>query len=346
MALLEVDDLTTQFAGEEGTVTAVNGISFGVEQGEVLGIVGESGSGKSVTAQSIMNIVESTGAITSGRILFKGENLLEKSDAELQDIRGDQVSIVFQDPMSALNPVYTVGFQISRVIRRHRGYQDTTLGDRLVNRFVGRDIEDAAKQRAAELMRRVRIPNAETRYHDYPHEFSGGMAQRALIAMAISCNPDLLIADEPTTGLDVTTQRELFTLLTDLCRTFEMGLILITHDLGVAAKICDRLAVMYAGNVVEVGPVDEVFEAPHHPYTEGLLQSVPRIENEADRLDPIPGSVPDMAELPGGCNFHPRCPHAVEECRSAEPPLEETVPGRQSACYRTEVLREQTREEL
>ena len=313
--ILEVNDLVTRFYTEAGTVKAVDGSSFEIHEGDTLGVVGESGSGKSVTALSVMQLIESPGRVEGGEILYKGENLREKSEAEMRNIRGNEIAMMFQDPMSSLNPVYTVGQQIRRVIRTH---QDIS--------------KEAVRSRAIELMSDVGIPEPEARIDDYPHQFSGGMRQRALLAMAISCDPDLLIADEPTTALDVTIEAQIFNLLDDLQEKYGTSIMLITHDLGVVAGTCDVVAVAYAGRIVERGDVDELFENPRHPYTRGLMRSIPRLRADTDRLTPIEGDVPNLTQLPSGCSFHPRCPHATEECVEYNPEIREVEPGREAAC--------------
>ncbi|MCO8243772.1 MULTISPECIES: ABC transporter ATP-binding protein [unclassified Haladaptatus] len=314
-AVLRVEDLVTRFYTEEGVVKAVDGNSITLHEGEILGIVGESGSGKSVSALSIMGLIDSPGRIESGTIRYRGEDLLEKTDEEMRRLRGDKISMVFQDPMSSLNPVYTVGSQIARVVREHRGVSK-------------RD----ARERTIELMREVGIPEPEARVDNYPHEFSGGMLQRALLAMAISCDPDVLIADEPTTALDVTIEAQIFEVLDDLQEKYGMSIILITHDLGVVAGTCDRVAVAYAGRIVERATVDALFENPRHPYTRGLMRSIPRVRGGRSRLTPIEGQVPNLTALPSGCSFSPRCVHATEECRTYDPELRTVEPGREAAC--------------
>ncbi|WP_255197727.1 ABC transporter ATP-binding protein [Halorarius litoreus] len=313
--ILEVENLVTQFQTEEGVVKAVDHNSFSLQRGEVLGIVGESGSGKSVTAMSIMGLIEHPGEIKAGEIRYNGEDLLSKSDAEMRAIRGNEIAMVFQDPMTALNPVYTVGSQIQRIIRKHT---DTT--------------KQAARERTIELLDDVGIPEAEARVDDYPHQFSGGMRQRVLIAMAISCDPEILIADEPTTALDVTIEAQIFELLDRLQEKYGMSIILITHDLGVVAETCDRVAVVYAGRIIERAAVDDLFESPRHPYTRGLMRSIPNLRSAVSRLTPIEGRIPDLSALPPGCSFHPRCVHATEECRQIDPGLRTVAPGREAAC--------------
>jgi len=313
--VLEVNDLVTRFYTEEGTVKAVDGNSFELYEGETLGIVGESGSGKSVTALSVMRLIDNPGVIESGDVIYRGESLLDKSEKEMRQIRGNEIAMVFQDPMTSLNPVFTVGRQISRVIERH---QDVS--------------EKEAERRAIELMGDVGIPEAEARVDNYPHEFSGGMRQRVLLAMAISCDPDVLIADEPTTALDVTIEAQIFEVLDDLQEKYGMSIVLITHDLGVVAGTCDHVAVAYAGRIVERASVDDLFANPRHPYTRGLMRSIPSLRSTNDRLTPIEGSVPNLTELPDGCSFHPRCPHATDVCREYDPELREVEPSRLAAC--------------
>ena len=322
-ALLEVDDLYVEFRTDYGVVQAVNGISYTLAAGETLAILGESGCGKSVSAQTIMGILDTPpGFVTGGEIRYKGRDLLQMTAKEQRDIRGEEISIVFQDALSSLNPVFTVGAQIGEMFRRHRG---TSRKD--------------AKKNAIELMERVRIPSAKERVNDYPHQFSGGMRQRVMIAMAIALDPNILIADEPTTALDVTVQAQIMDLLAELQKETGMGLILITHDLGVVGEIADRIAVMYAGRIVETGVTDTVFSAPAMPYTQGLMASIARVDQKGQRLNPIEGAPPDLARLPEGCSFHPRCPRATDRCRAERPALREIVPGRQSAChYAEEVL--------
>src|SRR3954471_1545633 len=289
--VLEVDDLHVEFRTRSGVVNAVNGISYSVDEGETLAILGESGSGKSVSAQAIMGILDVPPAvITGGGIHFQGRDILKMNDEEQRQIRGPGIAMIFQDALSALSPVYSVGFQIGEMFRAHRGTS-----------------KKEAKQHAVELMDRVRIPAAARRVNDYPHQFSGGMRQRVMIAMALALEPRILIADEPTTALDVTVQAQVMDLLKDLQRDTGMGLVLITHDLGVVNEVADRVAVMYAGRIVERGIVDDVFANPAHPYTAGLMSSVPQVEAKGGRLLPIPGQPPNLAAIPSGCPFHPRC---------------------------------------
>ncbi|MFC6799639.1 MULTISPECIES: ABC transporter ATP-binding protein [unclassified Haladaptatus] len=313
--ILEVENLVTQFRTEEGVVKAVDGNSFTLYKGEVLGIVGESGSGKSVTAMSIMRLIDEPGYIKEGTVRYKGEDLLTKSKAEMREIRGNDIAMMFQDPMTSLNPVYTIGSQISRVIRKHTDATKAT-----------------ARERTIELLSDVGIPEPATRVDDYPHQFSGGMRQRVLLAMAISCDPEILIADEPTTALDVTIEAQIFDLIDRLQEKYRMSVILITHDLGVVAGSCDRVAVVYAGRIVERAGVHDLFNSPRHPYTRGLMRSIPNLRSNESRLTPIEGRIPDLTALPTGCSFHPRCIHATEECSQTDPDLREVEAGREAAC--------------
>jgi len=310
MTLLEVNDLTVKFYTPDGVVRAVDGLSYQIERGEKFGIVGESGAGKSVSALSLLRLIEEPGQIESGEILLDGEDLLEMSDSEIRQVRGNRIAMVFQDAQTALNPVYTVGEQIAEAIRHHLDYSDRE-----------------AKERTIELLDTVGIPDAETRYSDYPHEFSGGMQQRVVIAMALSCDPDLLIADEPTTALDVMTEAKILEELESLSEEFDTAIQLITHDLGVIAELCDRVVVMYAGRPVEKAPIEDLFYDPKHPYTVGLMASIPRIGTGVDRLKTIPGTMPDLIEVPSGCSFHPRCPYAEEACTRTDPALVDPATG-------------------
>ena len=315
--LLEVRGLRTSFYGEQGEVRAVDGVDFRLERGRTLGIVGESGCGKSVTALSIMGLVpQPPGRIASGEVLFEGEDLLKLPAGRLRDLRGDQLSMIFQEPMTSLNPAFPVGEQIAEVLLRHRH----------VSKHEG-------KKQAIEMLRRVRIPAPERRADDYPHQLSGGMRQRVMIAMALACNPKLLIADEPTTALDVTIQAQILELMRALRAELGTSIILITHDLGVIAELADDVIVMYAGQVIERCAVERLFAEPQHPYTIGLLGSIPRLHLEQERLSAIEGFVPDAATPPPGCRFHPRCPFAVAKCREEVPPLMEITPGHYAACW-------------
>jgi peptide/nickel transport system ATP-binding protein/oligopeptide transport system ATP-binding protein len=316
--LLEVDDLKVRFATEDGVVRAVDGISFELERGKVLGIVGESGSGKSVTAMTLMGLTRGINARFEGRVTYKGTNLLEISDREMQEYRGNELGMIFQDPMTSLNPIYRIGEQIVEAIQAH---------ERVDKR--------AARSRTIELLRQVGIPNPESRVDDFPHQFSGGMRQRAMIAMALSCNPSILIADEPTTALDVTIQAQIVELISRLKDDFDSAVIFITHDLGVIADIADEIIVMYAGRVVERGTKRDVFYDPQMPYTWGLLGSIPRLDRpRPERLHTIEGSPPSLINLPEGCKFRPRCPHAFDRCME-EPGLENRVetPGHLDRCW-------------
>ncbi len=317
--VLSVEDLQVRFATEDGVVRAVEGVSFDLKPGEILGIVGESGCGKSVTAQTMMGLTRSPNSSISGHVRFHGKDLVTASDEEMQSIRGREISMVFQDPMTSLNPVYRVGDQIVEAIQAHKDVDD-----------------DAGKKRAAELLASVGIPNAEKRIDDYPYEFSGGMRQRAMIAMALSLEPRILIADEPTTALDVTIQAQILRLIQQLNEERGLSVILITHDLGVVAEVADRVLVMYAGQIVEEGTLDEIFYDPQHPYTWGLMGSLSRIDQPPpDRLPQIGGAPPNLLAPPKGCRFRPRCPHAFEKC-SELPDLEARLPkapGHADRCW-------------
>jgi oligopeptide transport system ATP-binding protein len=321
--LLAVDDLHVEFHTRAGVVRAVNGVSYTVNPGETLAVLGESGSGKSVTAQAIMGILDMPPAvIPKGQIRFKGTDLLKLSEEARTQVRGQRIAMIFQDALSALNPVFTVGWQISEMFRVHRGMSKS----------------DAMKK-AVELMDRVRIPAAKQRVNDYPHQFSGGMRQRIMIAMSIALDPEVLIADEPTTALDVTVQAQIMELLAELQRESQMGLILITHDLGVVADVADKIAVMYGGRIVEHAPVYDIYKAPAHPYTKGLLDSIPRVDQKGQELYAIKGLPPNLLNLPTGCAFHPRCPFRQDTCMTDAPPLYEISGTRGSAChYWREVL--------
>ncbi|MFI2238948.1 ABC transporter ATP-binding protein [Streptomyces chrestomyceticus] len=315
--LLDVRDLKVEFRTRDGVAHAVNGVSYRVGAGETLAVLGESGSGKSVTAQAVLGILDTPpGHVTGGEIFFHGRDLLRMGDEERRGIRGTQLAMIFQDALSALNPVLSVGAQLGEMFEVHRGMS-----------------RKEARARAAELMDRVRIPAARSRVGDYPHQFSGGMRQRIMIAMALALGPDLIIADEPTTALDVTVQAQVMDLLAELQREYAMGLVLITHDLGVVADVADRIAVMYAGRIVETAPVHDLYRAPAHPYTRGLLDSIPRLDRKGRELYAIKGLPPSLTAVPPGCPFHPRCPKAREVCRTDRPPLYDVSPGRASACH-------------
>jgi peptide/nickel transport system ATP-binding protein len=304
VALLEVNDLRTHFRTDDGIVKAVDGVSFSVEKGQTFGIVGESGSGKSVTCLSIMGLNPKANTLTTGEALWKEQDLLKMSSRQLRNIRGDEIAMIFQDPMTSLNPVKTIGAQLVEAVLLHRDVS-----------------KKAARSRGVELLQAVGIPRAERRFEDYPHQFSGGMRQRVMIAMALINDPDLLIADEPTTALDVTTQAQIINLMVQLQKDFGSAIIIITHDLGVIAEAADDVVVMYAAQVVEKAPVENLFNRPHHPYTWGLLGSLPRLDADVDRLTQIQGQPPSLLNPPRGCRFHPRCPYVMEICKTQVPEL-------------------------
>ncbi|MFN8676568.1 MAG: ABC transporter ATP-binding protein [Thermomicrobiales bacterium] len=315
--LLHIEDLRVWFGTRAGDVRAVDGVDLTIGPGEIVGLVGESGSGKSVTARSIMRLVPMPpGRVVTGRILFEGQDLLELSEREMEALRGGRISMVFQDPMTFLNPLFTAGDQVAEAIRQHQ-----------------RLSKSAAEAETLRLFRQVGIPSPEARLKAYPHQLSGGLRQRVMIAMALSSRPDLLIADEPTTALDVTIQAQILALLRDLQRDSGMSILLITHDLGVVAEMCDRVAVMYAGRVVEDTDIETLFENPQHPYTLGLMGAAPRPDLPDQAPVPIPGAPPDMTHPPSGCAFHPRCRFAEEICRVDRPLLRETSPGHRAACH-------------
>ena len=326
---LDVTDLQTYFFTRQGTVKAVDGVSFYLKKGETLGIVGESGCGKSITALSVMRLVpDPPGKIIGGTVKLDGRDLLQCSEAEMRDIRGNEISMIFQEPMTSLNPVITIGHQISEALILHQGLSKAE-----------------AMARAEEMLNLVRIPEAKQRIKEYPHQLSGGMRQRAMIAMALACNPKVLIADEPTTALDVTIQAQILDLIVNLQEQLGTAVILITHDLGVVAETAKRVVVMYAGKKVEEADVEALFAEPMHPYTHGLLASVPHLDSmrgadqeDVERLAEIPGIVPALNNLPEGCVFAPRCPHADDQCMAAYPPYEEKKPGHWAACWHTERL--------
>ena len=317
--ILQVKDLRTQFLTDGGIVTAVDGVSFDLNPGESLGIVGESGSGKSVTALSILRLVPDPGRVVSGQVLFQNQDLLQLSGDEIRDIRGKDIAMIFQDPQSSLNPVLRTGFQIEEAMLAH-----------------GKVSKKQARERTIELLRRVRIPAPESRVKDFPHQLSGGMRQRAMIAMGLSNAPSILIADEPTTALDVTVQAQILELLGDLNRELGTAIVMITHNMGVVAGLCSRVLVMYAGQIVEEGPVEQIFDSPQHPYTWSLLRSIPRVDAvRHERLRSIEGLAPDLLHPPSGCRFHPRCPFRIEKCFTDVPPLVEVAPGQQASCWVT-----------
>jgi peptide/nickel transport system ATP-binding protein len=317
--LLSVRGLTVEFATERGYLPVVSDVTFDVPEGQVVGLVGESGSGKTVTCFSVLRLIETPpGRIAGGQVLYRGTDLLSLPERRIEDLRGNDISMIFQEPMTSLNPAFTVGAQIAETVRRHRR--------------VGRR---AAMERAVEVLDLVGIPRARDRVGDYPHQFSGGMRQRVMIAMALSTEPRLLIADEPTTALDVTIQAEVLDLIRDLAARFSMGVLLVTHDFGVVADICDRVVVMYAGQVVERGDVEGVFASPRHPYTEGLMRSLPSVEGP-EELHIIPGSAPLPWAMPPGCRFAPRCSHSRPVCAAAAPELVEAGAGRSTRCVRVD----------
>ena len=316
--LLEIKNLKVIFHGDRGNTThAVDGLDLTIQRGQTLGLVGESGCGKTVTALSVMGLLPRASAEVSGRIRFDGADLLALSDRAMRNLRGDRLAMIFQEPMTSLNPSYSIGEQIAESLVRHRGLS-----------------RRQARARTIELLRLVKIPSPEQRVDDYPHRLSGGMRQRAMIALALACDPELLIADEPTTALDVTIQAQILELMRDLKDSTGIAIILITHDLGVVAEICDHVAVMYAGEIVEYAPVDALFAAPQHPYTIGLLGSIPRLDAKTEELAAIEGMVPSLTELPAGCRFAPRCPFARERCTQVSPPLAFVGPGHRSRCIR------------
>ena len=325
--VLEIEDLKTHFFTRDGVVRAVDGVSYHVLKGETLGVVGESGCGKSVTALSVLRLIAKPGRIVQGKIKMSGRNLLELSDEEMRSIRGNDVSMIFQEPMTSLNPVLTLGRQISETIMLHQGLSKKDAWDKSI-----------------EMLKLVRIPEAERRVHEYPFQMSGGMRQRVMIAMALSCNPKVLLADEPTTALDVTIQAQILHLMLELKEKTGTAIVLITHDLGVVAETCQRVVVMYAGKKVEEATADELFERPLHPYTVGLMKSVPRLDRAAaenpGRLMEIPGMVPSLKNMPPGCAFQPRCPFATERCKVEIPAFEMKASGHYAACFNSDKVAE------
>lgn len=319
--LIDIRDLHTQFFTDDGLARAVDGVSYSLQRGETVGVVGESGCGKSVTALSVLRLIPNPpGRIVGGEILFEGNNLLELSPAEMRRIRGNDISMIFQEPMTSLNPVFTIGNQIAEAVRLHQGLS-----------------KKEAINKAIEMLALVGIPVPERRVHEYPHQLSGGMRQRAMIAMALSCNPKVLIADEPTTALDVTIEAQILDLMRNLQSELGTAIIMITHDLGVVAEMARKVVVMYAGKIVEQAPVEDIFAEPNHPYTQGLLQSLPRVDKDATgekhRLQEIPGIVPSLLNLPKGCKFASRCPKAMAVCEDEEPVLEQIAPNHYSSCW-------------
>jgi oligopeptide transport system ATP-binding protein len=317
--VLQIKNLKTQFFTDDGVVQAVDGVSFDLHPGETLGIVGESGCGKSVTALSILRLVQEPGRIVGGQILFNGSDIVTMSEEDVREIRGKDIAMIFQDPLSSLNPVLTVGFQIEEAMEAHEKVPSKV-----------------ALSRAVQLLTQVRIPAAESRVNDYPHQFSGGMRQRAMIAMGLANKPSILIADEPTTALDVTVQAQILELLRDLNHDLKTAIILITHNMGVVAGLCSRVLVMYAGRIVEQGPVEQIFKNPQHPYTWSLLQSIPRLDSDRhERLLSIEGLPPDLIKPPKGCRFNPRCQFRIEKCLHDDPPLMDVGPDQDAACWVT-----------
>jgi peptide/nickel transport system ATP-binding protein len=331
LALLEVNDLKTYFRTDDGVVRAVDGVSFSVDKGQTLGIVGESGSGKSVTCLTIMGLNPRRSAMSSGQALWKGEDLLTASPRRLREIRGNEIAMIFQDPMTSLNPVHKIGDQLAEAMRLH---EDVT--------------KKQSRSRALDLLKAVGIPRAERRLDDYPHQFSGGMRQRVMIAMALINNPDLLVADEPTTALDVTTQAQILSLIEKLQEEFGSAVIMITHDLGVVAEIADDVVVMYAAEVAEKANVTQIFKRPHHPYTWGLMGSLPRLDADVERLVQIQGQPPSLLRPPSGCRFHPRCPYVMPVCREVDPELAEVTddPGHLQACHLDEETKNREAQKL
>lgn len=321
--LLEVKNLSTSFISDQGRLRAVDDVSFFVRKGETVGLVGESGCGKSVTSLSLLRMIDSPGRIDSGEIWLNGTNIMTLSNSQMRKVRGSEISMVFQEPMNSLNPVFTVGNQIAEVFRIHQNLSGSEL-----------------RQKTLEMLKLVNIPSPEKRIDEYPHELSGGMRQRVMIAMALACKPKLLIADEPTTALDVTIQAQILTLMVRLQKELGMAILFITHDLGVVAEVCDYVLVMYAGKIIESGKVSDLFKSPRHPYTKGLLASIPRLGKRQATLPAIGGVIPSLAELPKGCRFSNRCPYAKDLCHQKEPVLEELPEGRNVACWFHQEIRD------
>ena len=312
--IIEVKELEVAYLTEAGDIHAVNNVSFAIPRGTTFGLVGETGAGKTTTALSMLRLIQEPGEIQNGEILFKGGNLFDVSEKEMQLIRGAEISMIFQDPMTALNPVHTIGAQIAEVIRLH---QDCSKGEAL--------------ERAAQMLEKVGIP--ADRVGDYPHQLSGGMKQRVVIAIALACNPELLIADEPTTALDVTVQAQVLEMINGLKEEYNTAMLLITHDLGIVAETCDTVGIMYAGEIVEMGSLEQIFDQTTHPYTKGLFASIPKLDEDVARLSPITGLMPDPANLPEGCKFHPRCPYASEVCKQQSPELRDLGEGHLVRCH-------------
>jgi len=319
--ILKIRGLKTYFFLEEGVVKAVDGVDLDIKKGEILGLVGETGCGKSVTALSILRLIQSPGKIVEGKVIFEGEDLLKKSSEEMRKIRGTKISMIFQDPHTSLDPVFTIGSQIAEPIELHQVEEQHLMS------------AEEVPKKVIEMLKLVRIPDAEQRVAEYPHQFSGGMKQRAMIAMMLSCNPSLLIADEPTTSLDVTIQAQILDLMRDLRRKLGASVLLITHNLGVVAEMCDRVAVMYAGNIVEQAEIMTLFRSPKHPYTKALLAAVPKVGTKKRKLETIPGMVPSLITPPPGCKFHPRCSYVMDICRKEFPQMIEIGKGNSVRCY-------------
>jgi len=328
-ALLEINNLTTEFPTKRGLVTAVKDVSFNLAPGEILGIVGESGCGKSTILRSIMRLISHPGRISNGEIRFRGQNLMDLNTKKMRQIRGKEIAMIFQDPLSTLNPVFHVGEQIREAMRLHTIIDDVTAS---LPWPFDRALRQQEKQQVIKVMEEVGIPAADIRYSAYPHEFSGGMQQRALIAIGLICSPSLLLADEPTTALDVTIQAQIVNLMQQINRDYGTSIILVTHNLGLAAEFCHNIAVMYAGQIVEHGSVDEVIENPKHPYTQGLLNCLPNLTNREQKILPIPGTVPDLADLSVGCTFAPRCFQALEQCHTSAFELTEVLAEHYARC--------------
>jgi oligopeptide/dipeptide ABC transporter ATP-binding protein len=335
--VLDVQNLSTYFKTEEGIVRAVEDVSFFIRKNEVLGLVGETGCGKSVTALSIIRLVRAPGKIVGGRVLFEGQDLVQKPENEMQGIRGKNITMIFQDPMNSLNPVFTVQFQLNEVFKLHQSKELIEMakkdGHALSALRKNILLNHYATLKSLKALEDVRIPDPQKVLRSYPHELSGGMRQRVMIAMSLACNPELLIADEPTTALDVTIQAQILDLLRDLKRRVKTSILIITHDLGVIAEISDRVAVMYSGNIIELGDVFKLFSDPKHPYTQGLISAIPRVEHRREKLTIIPGSVPNLIHPPTGCRFHPRCQYRKQICIERVPDLIETSPGYFVKCY-------------
>lgn len=339
-SVLEVQNLHTQFHTDEGTVQAVDGVDFNINSGEIVGLVGESGSGKTVTAKSILRLIKNPGEITAGKVYFDGKDILDANDSTLRAVRGDNIAMIFQNTNTALNPTETVGKQLRRILIENTEYEPTKTG--LLDYLFGQEEypRDELDERIDELFAEVSIAGGLDRFNEYPHEFSGGMVQRTMIAMVLGCEPDLIIADEPTTNLDVTIEAQILKLLWDLSQELSTSILFITHDLGVVSELCDRIMVMYAGRIVEKASVEDLFADPKHPYTQALLESIPRLDEERGQLQEIEGSIPNPTEMPTGCRFAPRCPEAMEECQEVDPGMR-TVGTSETACHLYEVQQEE-----